>query len=38
MRATPTRARPSPAQLNVTFTNTVGTQKVQNRGISIPRR
>ena len=26
------------AQLNVTFTNMVGTQKVQNRGINIPRR
>jgi hypothetical protein len=26
------------AQLNVTFTNDVRTQKVQNRGISIPRR
>ena len=26
------------AQLNVTFVNGVGTQKVQNRGIRIPRR
>ena len=29
---------PGRAQLNVTFVNTVGTQKVQNRGIRIPRR